>query len=103
LYAGIASDADVESDVWAGRRRAHVIVALNQLSDQQRHVLELAYFGSYTQIEIARLTSTPLGTVKTRTWAGLRQLRRSLDLAAVVAADGWDISSHLLLETDDAS
>lgn len=89
MFASLASDTDVESDAWDGLRSKHVVAALGQLSDEQRTVLELAYFGCYTQIEIAEITSTPLGTVKTRTWAALRQLRRNLDLAEVAAADGW--------------
>lgn len=92
MFASLASDSDVESDAWDGLRREHVVAALAQLSEEQRRVLELAYFGCYTQVEIAELTSTPLGTVKTRTWAALRQLRRNLDLAAIADADGWSRS-----------
>ena len=44
----------------------------------QRETLVLAYFGGYTQQEIAVLTDTPLGTVKTRTLAALRKLRTGL-------------------------
>jgi RNA polymerase sigma-70 factor (ECF subfamily) len=41
--------------------------------------LALAYFGGYTQREIAGLTATPLGTVKTRMLAGMRRMKESLD------------------------
>jgi len=45
----------------------------------QCEALTLAYFGGYTQREIAGLTATPLGTVKTRMLAGMRRLRNALD------------------------
>jgi len=60
---------------YSGRRVRH---ALGRLSDVQRQALALAYYGGYTQREIAALTSSPLGTVKTRMLAGMRQLAREL-------------------------
>ena len=88
-FATLIADVDVESATWNALRRQHVVTALAQLSGKQRLVLELGYFGRYSQAEIAKLTSTPLGTVKTRTSSALRQLRADLDLAGVAAADGW--------------
>jgi len=46
--------------------------------EPQRQALTLAYFGGYSQSEIAQLTGIPLGTVKTRTLAAMRRLRVSL-------------------------
>jgi RNA polymerase sigma-70 factor (ECF subfamily) len=52
--------------------------ALAQLSDDQRTVIELAFFGGLTQTEIARVIDEPLGTVKSRVRLGMQKLRRIL-------------------------
>lgn len=70
---------DVEDEVWSLLRRTRVRAALQTLPAPQREALTLAYFGGYTQREIAGITSTPLGTVKTRMLAGMRRLRDSLE------------------------
>ncbi|MCW2615122.1 MAG: polymerase, sigma-24 subunit, subfamily [Frankiales bacterium] len=69
----------VEDAVWSLLRRERVREVLATLPDPQRQALTLAYFGGYTQREIAGLTSTPLGTVKTRMLAGMRRMKESLD------------------------
>jgi len=67
--------------VVAGRVRA----ALHALPEAQREALTLAYYGGYTQREVAAITDTPLGTVKTRMLAGMRRLKDSL---GATPADG---------------
>ena len=69
----------VEDAVWSLLRRERVREVLATLPEPQREALVLAYFGGYTQREIAGLTSTPLGTVKTRMLAGMRRMKESLD------------------------
>ena len=59
--------------------RAVVRAAVEQLPPAQRRVIELAYFAGMTQGEIADLTSTPIGTVKTRVRLAMRKLREALD------------------------
>ena len=48
---------------------------LSKLPPEQRRALELAYFQGYTQSEIAGITKSPLGTVKTRLRQGMMKLR----------------------------
>jgi len=55
--------------------RQRVQQALSRLPAKQRQTIEMAYFGGYSQQEIAILTSEPLGTVKTRIRLGMRKLR----------------------------
>ena len=61
-----------------GDERAAVRAAMQTLPPAQRRVIELAYFGGLTQTEIAALTSTPLGTVKTRVRLAMSKLRVTL-------------------------
>jgi RNA polymerase sigma factor (sigma-70 family) len=69
----------IHDEVWSTLRRERVRTALATLPEPQREALVLAYFGGYTQREIAGLTGTPLGTVKTRMLAGMRRLKGGLE------------------------
>jgi RNA polymerase sigma-70 factor (ECF subfamily) len=56
-------------------RRRIVQEALKQLPADQREALELAYYGGFTQSEVAERLAVPLGTIKSRMFAGLGRLR----------------------------
>jgi RNA polymerase sigma factor (sigma-70 family) len=68
-----------DSEAWTRMRATRTREVLRQLPPEQREVLLLAYYGGYTQREIADLTGIPLGTVKSRTLAALRRMRALFD------------------------
>ena len=53
--------------------------AVQQLKNEHRVLIDLAYFKGYTHEEIAEIESLPLGTVKTRIRSALTQLRAYLN------------------------
>ena len=57
--------------------------AVTHLSVEHRQIVELCYFEHLTQTEAASRLGIPLGTVKSRTFHALRQLRGVLD--------GWGV------------
>ncbi|MBW3606763.1 MAG: sigma-70 family RNA polymerase sigma factor, partial [Actinobacteria bacterium] len=83
-----ASDEGIE-ERFEARERTEVEVArldeageirqaLTTLPSEQSRVIELAYFGGFTQSEIATMIDTPIGTVKGRMRLGLEKMRAQL-------------------------
>lgn len=60
-------------------RRDRVLSMLKTLPDEQRRVIELAYYQGLTHVQIAEQTGMSLGTVKTRIRLGLSKLKKIWD------------------------
>jgi RNA polymerase sigma-70 factor, ECF subfamily len=60
------------------QRRERIRGELSKLPDEQREVLEMAFYEGLTQQEISTRSDTPLGTVKTRTLLAMKKLRKAL-------------------------
>jgi RNA polymerase sigma-70 factor, ECF subfamily len=74
-FNGKFSSSDLQETAEVSSRRQRVHAALAQLPQEQRHALLLAYFGGYTQREIAEALKQPLGTIKTRIRLAMQRLR----------------------------
>ncbi len=71
-YDGVAEQVEMKIE---GRRIARLLATL---PDPQREAITLAYYGGYSQSEIAALVGAPLGTIKTRMRDGLSRLRTEM-------------------------
>ena len=70
-----ATSPGPDDEAWRLLRAERTRAALRELTAEHREVLLLAYYGGYTQREIADMTGLPLGTVKSRTLAAMNRLR----------------------------
>ncbi|MCX6591670.1 MAG: sigma-70 family RNA polymerase sigma factor [Acidobacteria bacterium] len=68
----------MDEDVINSDRGRRLKTAFEQLNDNQRQVMELAYFEGLSQSEMATKLNQPLGTIKTWTRAALQVLRNAL-------------------------
>jgi RNA polymerase sigma-70 factor, ECF subfamily len=73
LYAGM------EADIVFAEEARRVKQALARLPENQRQVIELAYFDGLSQTEMAAKLGQPLGTVKTWVRSALAGLRKTME------------------------
>jgi RNA polymerase sigma-70 factor, ECF subfamily len=74
----LAAVTNVENDYLLSAQSEQVRTAIGKLSEQQRRVIELAYFEGLSQSEMAEHIRQPLGTVKTWVRTALKTLRDEL-------------------------
>ncbi len=68
-----------EAAVWDVERQIRLRSAMDGLVPEQRQLIELAFFGGLTHLEVAETTGLPVGTVKTRIRTGLQRMRTALE------------------------
>ena len=74
-----SSHPDPQESAEHSLRRERIHSAIAQLPAEQKQALTLAYFGGYTQSEIAEILAQPLGTIKTRLRLAMQKLREFLN------------------------
>jgi RNA polymerase sigma-70 factor, ECF subfamily len=74
----VAAPDRTDVDVARREEAREVREALDGLPDEQSRVIELAYFGGMTHVQIASMLDTPVGTVKGRMRLGLSKMRMAL-------------------------
>ena len=71
---------------------------LNRLDPKYRQIIELLYFQGYTQREVTEEMGIPLGTVKSRVKAGMKELRRLLGRNTLVVISFLIVAAQLFIQ-----
>ena len=78
LYPDKDYEPDQESVVELQQETERLTLALGELPEKQRVLVEKAYLGELSHSEIAEITGLPLGTIKSRIRLALEKLRHSM-------------------------
>jgi RNA polymerase sigma-70 factor (ECF subfamily) len=81
------ADYDMQHEVWDLALADQVARALDDLPEEERRVIELAYYEGHTYIQVAQLLDQPEGTVKSRIRNGMRRMRAVLVESGVQGVD----------------
>ena len=73
-----SEEPDVWEQAWQSEQHRIIREVMEQIPEEQRMVIELAYFGGLTHAEIAEQYRIPLGTVKGRMRLGLQKMKSLL-------------------------
>jgi RNA polymerase sigma-70 factor (ECF subfamily) len=71
-------DQGTESTALRNAQAGETRLLLDELSDDQRRVIELSFYSGYSHSEISEMLELPLGTVKARMNRGLARMRNAL-------------------------
>jgi len=82
-----SADYDMQHEVWDLALADQVARALGVLPEEERQVIEMAYFGGHTYVDVASLLDQPEGTVKSRIRNGLRRMRAVLVESGIQGVD----------------
>jgi RNA polymerase sigma-70 factor (ECF subfamily) len=77
------ADYDMDLEVWDLSLAHQVASALEELPEDERQVIQLAYFEGHTYAKVAEILNQPEGTVKSRIRSGMRRMRGALLQAGV--------------------
>lgn len=74
---------DMQHEAWDLSLAHQVARALEELPEEERRVIQMAYFEGHTYVEVATILNQPEGTVKSRIRSGMRRMRNVLIEAGV--------------------
>jgi RNA polymerase sigma-70 factor, ECF subfamily len=83
----VSTEYDMQHEVWDLAVADQVTIALESLPEEERKVIELAYFEGRTYVEVAQVLGQPEGTVKSRIRNGMRKMRAVLVEAGIQGVD----------------
>ena len=75
---GPEAEPDQAEAIGLKQETEQLAVAIKELPEKQRSLIEQAYYGDLSHSEIAEITGLPLGTIKSRIRLALERLRHAM-------------------------